>query len=94
MTFIALLLGALATYRLALLVTADRIFDRPRGWLSERFPRRVRPLLGCPWCASIWLAGPVAAGAFWAGDEWWFQVPAGLLAFSAAAGLLADHASP
>jgi hypothetical protein len=29
-------------------------------------------LVECPWCVSIWVAGPVAAVALAWGDQWWF----------------------
>lgn len=66
------------------------------GWkqvaLEDDFPPKLAGLLSCPWCVSPWLAAPVAAGAFWAPAEWWFQYPAGLLACSAVTGFLARFA--
>lgn len=75
-------------------VQADRAHD---GWkkivADDDHPPKLAYLITCPWCSSFWLAWPIAAGAVWAPTEWWFQAPAGALAFSAAAGFLAHFAS-
>lgn len=56
-------------------------------------PTLVAGLL-CPWCASVWLAGPVAWSAWCFAERAWWMVPALALAASGAAGFLAEHASP
>jgi hypothetical protein len=98
----------LATYRLALLVSADTITAEVRhaidNWAAVYEPDHpaIGPswrhglayLVHCPWCCSLWLGVPVAAAAVWAPDAWWFQWPALALAGSAAAGYLASYATP
>lgn len=46
-------------------------------------------LLGCPWCASIYVAAVAAPIVFWWGLSPWFLVPALALAFSYITGWLA-----
>jgi len=72
-----------------------------RAWWQrhvETAPRtkdsRLAALVQCAWCASIWLAMPVAWLAWCYGDRAWFAVPALALAASAVAGVLASYASP
>lgn len=133
MTSLSLVLGALATYRLVLLVIADALTEPPReavikrayakqarrmgttldelagpsavaqadnthdGWkkivADDDHPPKLAYLITCPWCSGVYVAGPVAAAALWAPEASWFQFPAALLAFSAAAGFLANFAS-
>lgn len=51
-------------------------------------------LLDCQWCASMWIAAPVAWSAWcFGGRSWWF-VPAFMLAASACTGALAQYAKP
>lgn len=68
-------LVALATYRLTVLTVHDRITKRPREWAqlwfearaehrsgtvtSDEWQSSIAYLLGCPWCASIWVGGLV-----------------------------------
>lgn len=53
-----------------------------------------RYLLTCPWCASVWLAGPaVASGLAWS-TGWGWQLAAGALAVSGVTGFLARYAAP
>lgn len=79
--------AGLALYRLTRLITADAITeplrDRAPGWMS--------PMLGCPWCLSMWLAPPVAASVLWLSDGWGWWLAAGSLAGSAVAGLLSAY---
>lgn len=93
MTPLEAALGALAVYRATLLVVADKVTQRPRGWLRARFPRRLGYLLICPWCASVWVAA-AAAGAWVLLPSRWWTAGAAVLAWSAAAGILASHWSP
>jgi hypothetical protein len=46
-------------------------------------------MLGCPWCASIYVAALAAPVVFWWGLSPWFLVPALALAFSYITGFLA-----
>jgi hypothetical protein len=134
-TALAAVLGALATYRLALLVTADTLTGPWRESVIRSSYRRdaesrrltleemvggpaklseinrdaegwkrvvnedddapaVAYLITCPWCSSVYLAVPVAVGAYFGSSSWWFLLPAAALAFSAVAGYLATQASP
>lgn len=59
-----LILMVLATTRLTLLLTVDKITDPIRDRLLRNKPDTafVSRLLGCPvWCASVWSAGVVTA---------------------------------
>jgi len=84
---VALVLYAVAVYRLARLVTADTITERPRQWIAERGDRWSL-FITCPWCTSVWLAAGWALLAS--------LLPAGalvlgaILAWSAVAGLLSS----
>lgn len=60
MTWLTLALAALATARLTRLVTTDYLTEPPRLWLQRRLPEKLAYLIGCPWCASMWVAAPVA----------------------------------
>jgi hypothetical protein len=53
-----------------------------------------RYLIGCPWCASAWIALPVVGSALAWGDGWGWQLPAGVIGLRAATGLLASIAHP
>lgn len=57
---LALLVDALAVYRLVKLVRDDRITEVLRRETAERFgppdTSKVAYLLHCPWCLSFWFA--------------------------------------
>lgn len=85
--FLILLLGGLATFRLALLVSSE---DGP-AFIFRKLRRLPPPKsatregLSCPWCVSVW-ASALVTGYFWwldwiAGREW----PVWWLAISAVA---------
>jgi hypothetical protein len=100
-----LALDALAVFRLTRLVVADSITAnlrirasgvRPtsdRHLTGEKMIMVARPrlaeFLGCPWCVSPWLAAAVVACQALAPHVWLYA--AAVLAFSAVAGLLAEH---
>lgn len=50
---VVLLIGA--TIRLTRLLTADAIFEVPRGWVEQRLPSSVAYLIRCDWCLSVWV---------------------------------------
>lgn len=56
-----LVLAVAATVRLTRLVTSDYLTEHPRRWLQAHLPEPLAYLLGCPWCASIYVGGLVAA---------------------------------
>lgn len=61
----SLVLAAVATMRLTRLVTKDYLTETPRRWVQRRAPEKIGYLFGCPWCASFWLAVPVAGLTVW-----------------------------
>jgi hypothetical protein len=76
MHFFYLVLGGLATYRLALLLSKENgpgdIIQRLRQTRLNR--GALRGLLSCEWCISIWMAALVATYLWWLdlfpGSEW------------------------
>lgn len=63
---LALALYVLACARLTRLATTDTITAPPREWLTERayaraLTRPIAELINCDWCASVWIAGALAA---------------------------------
>ena len=55
MTLLQLIITALATYRLTRLVTADKITEPIRDWITARHDW-FGYLVTCDWCLSIWVA--------------------------------------
>lgn len=53
-------LALLTIARLTRLVTADTLTAPARVWLQVRLPSRAAYLIGCPWCASVYLGAAVA----------------------------------
>jgi hypothetical protein len=85
----ALVVDALAVYRITHLITDDSIpFGRTRDFITNRWPGSlVAEWVECPWCAGV----AVAVGVTMARTlipKWWTH-PATALALSAATGLLA-----
>lgn len=78
-------LAVLATARLTRLVTADKIAEPVRARIERRFgppeQSKFMYLITCDWCASFWIAVPVAVAAVMAGDTAVVQI--GLLALAA-----------
>lgn len=66
-------LAALAVARLTRLVVEDKLTERPRDavglWLANRGQVMLLYLVGCSWCASMWIAPPVLAVAYLVGDN-------------------------
>jgi UDP-N-acetylmuramyl pentapeptide phosphotransferase/UDP-N-acetylglucosamine-1-phosphate transferase len=95
MTFALLvLIAALATFRLTVLVNQDYITETPRKRLQARLPEKLAYMIGCPWCASFWLAIPVSiAVVMWPTNRVvWIVLLA--LALSAVAGLVSKAHPP
>lgn len=87
---ITLLIAALATARITLLITRDRITHAPRRWLLSKLdPEGLAAyLLVCAWCASVYVGGAVAAtGAVYGLWAWMWALPLAL-AFSCFTGVL------
>lgn len=66
--------------------------NRHRGETSTG-PRWL-VLLDCPWCASMWLAAPIAWSAWCFAERAWWAVPAVMLSLSALTGIIATFAKP
>lgn len=86
----ALVVDALATYRLTRLIVEDRIAERPRAALRARSPF-LDELLACSWCTSVWAAVGVVVARQVAPRAW--EPLARVLALSAVAGLVATAVS-
>ena len=99
-----LICDAIAVYRLAVLVSKDKITDRPRNVLRNigytqqglRASGRGRgaarwmfQLVTCPWCVSLWFAAGVVALTRYGPTGW--QYAALALTASGIAGFLAEH---
>lgn len=87
MTTTALILGALATCRLAWLVARDSITAPLRDWTARKGTtsgvwRWLGELVECPWCVSVWAGMLVAVTGWWWAGEWWWYIPVAGLAFS------------
>jgi hypothetical protein len=50
-----------ASYRLTRLVTCDSLppVRRLRCWIVSRGPAWLGDLVTCPWCAGVWVSGPI-----------------------------------
>lgn len=97
-----LIVYALAVARLTGLAVTDKITEPARVAVLNRFnpaSRAHRALAyltgaadddaqGCPWCASIWIAGALAPLAWWWGTHPGFAIPAIALAASQVTGML------
>lgn len=60
---VALVILALAVYRITRLIVTDHIFDVPRNKLFDKFPPErsyFGYLFTCNWCMSIWVASLIA----------------------------------
>jgi hypothetical protein len=73
--------GFLIAARPTRFVNDDYLFAPVRDWVERKtHAGKLYYLLSCPWCASIWLAAPVAAIAVWgfspytAAANWWLFV--------------------
>lgn len=63
-----ILLLVLLVARLALLVTTDKISERPRSWLQAHGGTYVAYLVTCRWCVAFWSAwGASVAWVTWPG---------------------------
>lgn len=52
--------------RVTRFLNSDYLFEPVRDWLERKTGAgKLYYLVTCPWCASIWVAAPVAAIAAW-----------------------------
>lgn len=89
LTWLQIVLTALAVYRLTILVTRDTITDGPRHWLQRQFTGTFVDFWECPWCTSVWIAAGACALTYYEWD-WWQWVCLGLTS-SAVAGFFSEH---
>ena len=96
---LALAVGALASYRLTMLVTSDTITEPLRARAvalveQRRSTEKLAAGLECPWCAGLWVAVPATAATLaWSHRRaWWLA--AGSLAASAVTGIVSRYAAP
>lgn len=67
LTLVALVLLALASYRLTRLIVIDEIFSEPRTWILSKVGvnhfvnAKIVYLFSCTWCTGIW----VSAFVYW-----------------------------
>ena len=99
MTGPALVVDALAAYRLTRLVIEDTITDDIRERIRDAARReldtpgaaaKIGKLLDCPWCAGFWVSLGVVVARTLAPRAW--SPVARVLAVSAAVGLIATKA--
>lgn len=87
-----LVVDAVAVYRITRLITRDSLplIARPREAAERRWgDRALGELVVCPWCVSWWVGLAVIAGRLFL-PLWWTPV-ALAFAYSAIAGLIAEH---
>lgn len=96
-TFLVLLIYALAVARVTGLITQDTLTeparDRLLGWLDNRpatLGSAVATLVTCSWCAGMWVSLIAAPVVWWLGDSPWLMIPALTFAFSQLTGMISD----
>ena len=91
MTWLQIVLGALTTYRLAILITRDTFpFGPPREWLTRHYSGSLVELVNCVWCVSMWMGTLCLLMTWYFWNPWWLGFEA-ILSFSAVAGFLSEH---
>ena len=89
LTWIKIVLTALATFRITQLIVRDLIFEPARAAIESRYTGWLVDLLGCMWCVSVYVAlGTTVLTYFCWG--WWQWIALGLAA-SAVTGFLAER---
>lgn len=90
-TWLKLVLTALAVYRLSMLLVVDTITEPWRQWLSRTFTpdSSLVTLFFCNWCLSVWIGAAVTLLVyfFWPVMAWVCLA----LAASAFAGFMSEH---
>lgn len=95
--WLLLLVYMLAVARVTGLIVTDTLTEAPRdavlAWLDDRpatLGSYIAKLITCPWCASVWVA-IVAVPLVWLwGTSPVMLVPALILAFSQAVGMISN----
>ncbi|GAA2657606.1 hypothetical protein [Nonomuraea recticatena] len=91
---IPLVLAVLAiVFRVTRFLNADYLATPLREWADRRYgpESRVAYLLGCGWCASIWVAAIVVPVAYRYGERRWFQAAAAIAGASWLYGIAATQ---
>lgn len=90
MSWLELLLLALAVARLTVLVRADRISRAWRYFVAHRVRKDgyVWYLLDCSWCIGMWLSALVAITAYFWWMHPWYRVVITIFALSYVVGAL------
>lgn len=91
-TTVWLLVDALAVYRLTRLITRDSLppIQHARNRVLDRWGTSPwSELAVCPWCMSVWIAGPVIVARLET-PTWWSPL-ALLLAYSTVTGQLSER---
>lgn len=90
---LVILLTLAAVARLTRLVTSDLITEPLRDRIIRFLGTgsKAAYLLSCAWCASVWIAVPVAWLAVLSDGSAWFVIPALALSASLAAGIVAEN---
>lgn len=85
---VAVVLVALASYRLTRLLQLDSILDGPRNrFLDKHAADRLGELVNCPWCLGFWVSLAVVLAAVLLPRRLW-EPAVVTLAGSAVVGLL------
>lgn len=89
-TICVFLLALGAVIRVTRFLNSDALAEPLRDAAARRWGdhSRIAYLLGCPWCASIWIAPLIMYAAYRWGETPWFVVAAGSLAVSQVTGLV------
>lgn len=70
-----LVINILAGYRIIRLIQMDSITLPAREWyvrlVRDTWFGWTEPLLTCPWCLGVWVAGFVIMANAWFGEAWW-----------------------
>lgn len=87
------IIAVAACARITRLITRDRITQRPRMWLVNRWGIESLPayLIQCDWCTGLWTAAVVMPAAWWWGHSPWLQLPLLVLAAAHAVGWAASR---
>lgn len=90
MTVSVFLLALGLVLRVVRFLNSDVLAQPLRQWVDDRFGSASKPayLIGCPWCASPYVALPVLAAAYYLGETPAFVILAGAATVSYLVGLI------
>lgn len=92
MKWFQFMLGALATYRLSILISKESgpgfIFRKLRRAPDSKKHPSVKEGLSCPFCVSIWFSAATTGYYIWMDWITWHEAPLYWLSFSAVAVVL------